>query len=127
MSLSRREFNITAASAAAMTALAPRTFAAEEKEAKKPKLRKAVKYGMIGEGKTVEEKLNLANKSSIPVSGVFDNKTRQEVINFQNANGLLATPGVKKGVADAKTWATAAQRRPLLAGFDGLDFNSVDQ
>ncbi|HKQ05869.1 MAG TPA: peptidoglycan-binding protein [Blastocatellia bacterium] len=54
----------------------------------------------------LQEKLNIANKSSIPVSGVFDNKTRQEVINFQNANALLTTPGVKKGVADAKTWET---------------------
>ena len=61
MALSRRNFNI---SAAALTALAANTFAAEEKEAKKPRLRKAVKYGMIGDNKqkvsmSPEEKLEL--------------------------------------------------------------------
>ena len=101
MSLSRREFNITAASAAAMTALAANSFAAEEKEAKKPKLRKAVKYGMIGEGKTVEDKLNLAKKCGF--EGVEVDSPSG--LNKEEAKAAAEKTGVKiHGVIDSVHW-----------------------
>lgn len=102
MSLSRREFNLSAASAAAITTLAANhTFAAEEKEVKKPKLRKAVKYGMIGEGKTVEDKLNLAKKCGF--EGVKVDSPSG--LNKEEAKAAAEKTGVKiHGVIDSVHW-----------------------
>ncbi|MBC7854455.1 MAG: sugar phosphate isomerase/epimerase [Pirellulaceae bacterium] len=101
MYLSRRDFNLSAASATALTALATHGYAAEEREAKKPKLRKAVKYGMIGEGKSPEEKLNLAKKCGF--EGVEVDSPSG--LNKEEAKAAAAKTGVNiHGVIDSVHW-----------------------
>src|SRR6185295_11914923 len=70
-------------------------------EARKPKLRKAVKYGMIGEGKTAEEKLNLAKKCGF--EGVEVDSPSS--LNQEEAKAAAAKTGVKiHGVIDSVHW-----------------------
>jgi L-ribulose-5-phosphate 3-epimerase len=59
-SVSRRDLLKATAAASAVSVLTP--FAAQSAEPKKPKLRIAVKYGMIKTGSSIEEKLNLVKK-----------------------------------------------------------------
>lgn len=60
MNLSRREFQAASLSTAMLATMSPSIFAADKPAS--PKLRKAVKYGMINEGTTVEDKFNLIKK-----------------------------------------------------------------
>jgi Putative peptidoglycan binding domain len=48
----------------------------------------------------LQEKLNIANGSSIRITGVFGSETLEEVIKFQKANGVLG----QRGIVDSKTW-----------------------
>ena len=68
---------------------------------KKPKLRKAVKYGMIREGTSVEEKLALAKKCGF--EGVeIDSPSN---LNLDEANAAQKATGVKiHGVIDSVHW-----------------------
>jgi L-ribulose-5-phosphate 3-epimerase len=105
MSISRREFNLSAASAAAVAALgAKQTFAAEEKEVKKAKLRKAVKYGMIqpaDKKASVEDRLNLAKKCGF--EGVEVDSPSG--LNKEEAKAAAEKTGVKiHGVIDSVHW-----------------------
>src|SRR6267154_57015 len=59
MKLDRRAFVQTSVASAALLTTNLGLYA---EEAKKPKLKKAVKYGMIGEGKTIKEKFELIKK-----------------------------------------------------------------
>jgi L-ribulose-5-phosphate 3-epimerase len=59
-SISRRDLLKATTAASAVSVLTP--FAAQSAEPKKPKLRMAVKYGMIRTGSSIEEKLNLVKK-----------------------------------------------------------------
>src|SRR4029078_211437 len=69
--------------------------------AKKPRLRKAVKYGMIGEGKTVEDKLNLAKKCGF--EGVEVDSPSG--LNKKEAKAAAEKTGVKiHGVIDSVHW-----------------------
>jgi L-ribulose-5-phosphate 3-epimerase len=67
----------------------------------KPKLRKAVKYGMIGEGKTVQEKFELIKK--IGFEGVeIDSPSG---LNLKEANAAQKATGIKiHGVIDSVHW-----------------------
>ena len=69
--------------------------------AKKPRLRKAVKYGMIREGKSVEEKLALAKKCGF--EGVeIDSPSN---LNLDEADAAQKATGVKiHGVIDSVHW-----------------------
>ena len=69
--------------------------------AKKPRLRKAVKYGMIREGKSVEEKLALAKTCGF--EGVeIDSPSN---LNLDEANAAQKATGVKiHGVIDSVHW-----------------------
>jgi hexulose-6-phosphate isomerase len=58
-SIDRRDFVLAGLAGAALLAARRHLSAAE---AKKPKLKKAVKYGMIGTGKTIKEKFELIGK-----------------------------------------------------------------
>jgi hexulose-6-phosphate isomerase len=78
--------------------------------AKKPKLRKAVKYGMIGEGKTVQDKFELIKK--IGFEGVeIDSPSN---LNLDEANAAQKATGIKiHGVIDSVHWnATHALSHP---------------
>lgn len=68
---------------------------------KKPKLRKAVKYGMIGEGKTVRDKFELVKR--IGFEGVeIDSPSG---LNLKEANEAQKATGVKiHGVIDSVHW-----------------------
>ena len=77
---------------------------------KKPKLRKAVKYGMIGEGKTVRDKFELIKK--IGFEGVeIDSPSKLDV---KEANEAQKATGIKiHGVIDSVHWnATHALSHP---------------
>src|SRR5438477_12031348 len=69
--------------------------------AKKPKLKKAVKYTMIGEGKTVQEKFELIKK--IGFEGVeIDSPSK---LNLEEANAAQKATGIKiHGVIDSVHW-----------------------
>jgi len=69
--------------------------------AKKPKLKKAVKYGMIGPGKTVQEKFELIKK--IGFEGVeIDSPSG---LNLNEANEAQKATGIKiHGVIDSVHW-----------------------
>ncbi|HEX3148302.1 MAG TPA: sugar phosphate isomerase/epimerase family protein [Gemmataceae bacterium] len=85
-------------SASAATILAGSAFADTPK---KPKLRKAVKYGMIGEGKTVQDKFELIKK--IGFEGVeIDSPS---TLNLKEANEAQKATGIKiHGVIDSVHW-----------------------
>src|SRR6478735_3783511 len=85
-------------SASAATILAGSAFADTPK---KPKLRKAVKYGMIGEGKTVQDKFELIKK--IGFEGVeIDSPSG---LNLKEANEAQKATGIKiHGVIDSVHW-----------------------
>src|SRR5262245_23569718 len=69
--------------------------------AKKPKLRKAVKYGMIGPGKTIQEKFELIKK--IGFEGVEID--RPSGLNLTEANEAQKATGIKiHGVIDSVHW-----------------------
>jgi len=84
--------------ASAGTLLASSAFADAPK---KPKLRKAVKYGMIGEGKTVQDKFELIKK--IGFEGVeIDSPSG---LNLKEANEAQKATGIKiHGVIDSVHW-----------------------
>jgi hexulose-6-phosphate isomerase len=86
--------------ASAGTLLAGNAFAAPAKD-KKPKLRLAVKYYMIGPGKTVREKLDLVKK--IGFEGVeIDSPSN---LNLDQANEAQKATGIKiHGVIDSVHW-----------------------
>jgi hexulose-6-phosphate isomerase len=69
--------------------------------AKKPKLRKAVKYSMIGQGKTVQDKFELIKK--IGFEGVeIDSPSK---LNLDEANAARKATGIKiHGVIDSVHW-----------------------
>jgi hexulose-6-phosphate isomerase len=69
--------------------------------AKKPKLRKAVKYGMIGPGKTVQEKFEVIKK--LGFEGVeIDSPSG---LNLKEANEAQKATGIKiHGVIDSVHW-----------------------
>jgi L-ribulose-5-phosphate 3-epimerase len=85
-------------SASAATIFASSAFADTPK---KPKLRKAVKYGMIGEGKTVQDKFELIKK--IGFEGVeIDSPSG---LNLKEANEAQKATGIKiHGVIDSVHW-----------------------
>jgi hexulose-6-phosphate isomerase len=96
----RRTFLKTtlAAAAASLPAVtAPRGLAAESK----PKLRKAVKFGMIKEGKSIQEKFELIK--SLGFEGVElnspSNVDRQEALSARDATGIVI-----HGVIDSIHW-----------------------
>jgi L-ribulose-5-phosphate 3-epimerase len=93
--MNRRTFLTTSAG----VVLAGSALAADE--AKKPKLKKAVKYGMIGEGKTVLEKFHLAKK--VGFQGVeIDSPSG---LDLDQANAAQKETGVKiHGVIDSVHW-----------------------
>ena len=91
--MNRREFLSTSAGALlAGTALA---------DAKKPVLRKAVKYGMIGPGKNIQEKFELIKK--LGFAGVeIDSPSN---LNLDEANAAQKATGIKiHGVIDSVHW-----------------------
>src|SRR5262245_4316988 len=92
--MNRRNF----LSASAATILAGNLLA---DTAKKPKLKKAVKYTMIGEGKTVQDKFELIKK--IGFEGVeIDSPSK---LNLEEANAAQKATGVKiHGVIDSVHW-----------------------
>ena len=95
--MNRRDFLQASATATALLA-APHAFAAD---AKKPKLKKAVKYGMIREGKSVKEKFELIKKLGflgveIDSPGAPDLKEANEA---QEATGIKI-----HGVIDSVHW-----------------------
>jgi len=85
-------------SASAATILAGNLLADTDK---KPRLKKAVKYGMIGEGKTIEDKLELIKK--IGFEGVeIDSPSK---LNLEEANAAQKATGIKiHGVIDSVHW-----------------------
>src|SRR6476660_6809973 len=85
-------------SASATTILAGNVLADAEK---KPKLKKAVKYGMIGQGKTVQDKFELIKK--IGFEGVeIDSPSK---LNLDEANAAGKATGIKiHGVIDSVHW-----------------------
>src|SRR5262245_21444447 len=92
--MNRRTFLSTSAS----TILAGNLLAAPDK---KPRLKKAVKYGMIGEGKTVQDKFELIKK--IGFEGVeIDSPSK---LNLEEANAAQKATGIKiHGVIDSVHW-----------------------
>lgn len=91
----RRQFLAASAATLAATALAPAA------EPKKAKLRKAVKYGMIGAGKTVRDKFELVKK--LGFEGVeMDSPSgvnRYAAVKAQDATGIKM-----HGVIDSIHW-----------------------
>src|SRR5262245_26162859 len=85
-------------SASATTILAGNLFADTDK---KPKLKKAVKYTMIGEGKTIQDKFELIKK--IGFEGVeIDSPSK---LNLEEANAAQKATGIKiHGVIDSVHW-----------------------
>ncbi len=95
--MNRREFIQSSAAAAALVA-SPLAFAAD---AKKPKLKKAVKYGMIREGKTVKEKFELIKKLGFQGCEI-DSPSN---LNLKEANEAQEATGIKiHGVIDSVHW-----------------------
>ena len=84
-------------SASAGVLLAGSSFAKDAK----PKLKKAVKYGMIGEGKTIQEKFELIKK--LGFEGVeIDSPSK---LNLEDANAAQKATGIKiHGVIDSVHW-----------------------
>src|SRR5258708_4224566 len=95
--MNRREFITTSAVTTALLTT-PLAFAAD---AKKPKLKKAVKYGMIRDGKTVKEKFELVKK--LGFLGVeIDSPSG---LNLKEANEAQEATGIKiHGVIDSVHW-----------------------
>ena len=95
--MNRREF-IQASTGSAALLTAPMLFAGEEK---KPKLRKAVKYGMIGTGKSIKEKFELIKK--LGFLGVeIDSPSG---LDLKEANEAQESTGIKiHGVIDSVHW-----------------------
>ena len=97
--LARRDFLRAAVAAGAATATTPYFASAAETAA--PKLRKAVKYGMIREGKTIREKFELIK--SLGFEGVElnspSNIDRQEAVAARDATGIVI-----HGVIDSIHW-----------------------
>lgn len=95
--MNRREFITTSAATTALLT-SPFAFAAD---AKKPKLKKAVKYGMIRDGKTVKEKFELIKK--LGFLGVeIDSPSG---LNLKEANEAQEATGIKiHGVIDSVHW-----------------------
>jgi hexulose-6-phosphate isomerase len=91
--MNRRTFLTTSAGLLAGTVLAD--------TAKKPKLRKAVKYSMIGQGKTVQDKFELIKK--IGFEGVeIDSPSK---LNLDEANAARKATGIMiHGVIDSVHW-----------------------
>jgi L-ribulose-5-phosphate 3-epimerase len=128
---SRRTFlrNSTAIAATAAYVVAANGVVARAAEHKPRKFRKAVKYGMIGEGKTIREKFDLVK--SIGFEGVEINAPggadKQEALAASKASGIAI-----HGVIDAVHWQTrlsdsdAAVRekglQALLAALDDAKF-----
>ncbi len=96
--MNRRDF-LTASAAVAGAGLLPFPLLAEAP--KRVPLKKAVKYGMIGAGKTVQEKFELIKK--LGFHGVeIDSPTG---LNLKEANEAQAATGMKiHGVIDAVHW-----------------------
>src|SRR4029450_13362029 len=92
--MNRRDFLSTSASILVAGAALADT-------AKKPRLRKAVKYGMIGEGKTPQDKLELAKKCGF--EGVeIDSPSN---LDLDAAKAAQKATGVKiHGVIDSVHW-----------------------
>jgi len=95
--MNRRQFLQASAASTALLS-APQAFAAQ---AKKPKLKKAVKYGMIREGKTIEEKFKLIK--SLGFQGVeIDSPGAPDI---KEANEAQEATGIKiHGVIDSVHW-----------------------
>ena len=95
--MNRRDFLQTSAASAALLA-SPLAFAAD---AKKPKLKKAVKYGMIREGKTIKEKFELIKKLGF-LGCEIDSPGAP---NLKEANEAQEATGIKiHGVIDSVHW-----------------------
>jgi L-ribulose-5-phosphate 3-epimerase len=106
-------------SASAATILAGNLLAAPDK---KPRLKKAVKYTMIGEGKTIQDKFELIKK--IGFEGVeIDSPSK---LNLEEANAAQKATGIKiHGVIDSVHWnATHTLSHPddkvRAKGFEAL-------
>jgi L-ribulose-5-phosphate 3-epimerase len=109
--MNRREFLTTSAGVVlAGSALAD--------TAKKPKLKKAVKYGMIGEGKTVQDKFELIKK--IGFEGVeIDSPSN---LNLDDANAAQKATGIKiHGVIDSVHWRDTLSHPDEKVRAKGLD------
>src|SRR5215212_2230784 len=128
----RRTFLRASAAASALGGVASfqaLAAAADESPAPKKRFRKAVKYGMIGEGKTIKEKFELIK--SLGFEGVEVNAPggvdKQEALDASKATGIEI-----HGVLDAVHWKTrlsdpdAAVReeglKVLLAALDDAKF-----
>ena len=95
--MNRRDFLQTSAASAALLA-SPLAFAAD---AKKPKLKKAVKYGMIREGKTIKEKFELIKKLGF-LGCEIDSPGAP---NLKEANEAQEATGIRiHGVIDSVHW-----------------------
>lgn len=94
--MNRREFITTSAAATALLT-SPLAFAADAK----PKLKKAVKYGMIKEGKTVKEKFELIKKLGFQGCEIDS----PSGLNLKEANEAQEATGIKiHGVIDSVHW-----------------------
>ena len=95
--MDRRQFLATSVTTTALLAGAPLLAV----DAKKPKLKKAVKYGMIGPGKNVQEKFELIK--SLGFLGVeIDSPSG---LNLDEANKAQEATGIKiHGVIDSVHW-----------------------
>jgi hexulose-6-phosphate isomerase len=94
--MNRRQFLSTSAGAAAL--LSSPSFAAD---VKKPKLKKAVKYGMIRDGKTIKEKFEIIKKFGF-VGVEIDSPSG---LNLKEANEAQEATGIKiHGVIDSVHW-----------------------
>ena len=101
---SRRTFLHSTAAAAALSATASGFSLAAE--AKPPKFRKAVKYGMIGEGKSIREKFDLIKSLGfegveVDAPGGRGGLDKQETLDASKASGIVI-----HGVIDAVHWKT---------------------
>lgn len=94
--MNRREFITTSAAATAILT-SPLAFAADAK----PKLKKAVKYGMIKDGKTVKEKFELIKKLGFQGCEIDS----PSGLNLKEANEAQEATGIKiHGVIDSVHW-----------------------
>jgi len=109
--MNRREFLTTSAG----VVLAGTALAAPDK---KPKLKKAVKYGMIGEGKTVQDKFELIKK--IGFEGVeIDSPSN---LNLDEANAAQKATGIKiHGVIDSVHWTNTLSHPDEKVRAKGLE------
>jgi L-ribulose-5-phosphate 3-epimerase len=95
--MNRRDF-LHAFTASAALAATPFAFSAD---GKKPKLKKAVKYGMIRDGKTIEEKFEIVKKFGF-VGVEIDSPSG---LNLKEANEAQKATGIKiHGVIDSVHW-----------------------